>query len=45
MSRKKLPYMPRVLIRRDLSTRTILSKRDKASSRRALNKSVNAMWR
>lgn len=35
---KNLPYIPRVVIKMNIGTRIILSKKDKASSRRALNK-------
>lgn len=35
---KNLPYMPRVVIKMNTGTRIILSKKDKASSRRALNR-------
>lgn len=34
----KTPYMPRVVVKMDTSTKTISSKKDKASTRRALNK-------
>ncbi len=33
----KTPYIPRILIKMNTGTRVILSKRDKAMSRRALN--------
>lgn len=34
----KKPYMPRVIVKMNTGTRVILSKRDKAMSRSALNK-------
>lgn len=38
MKKRKIPYMPRVVVKMNTGTRTILSKKDKARSRRALNK-------
>ena len=43
MKKATKPYMPRVLITRDLSTKTILSKKDKARTRRALKKELREM--
>ena len=37
-SKKSTPYIPRIVIKMNTGTRTILSKKDKARSRRALNK-------
>lgn len=41
---KKTPYVPRIIIKMNTGTRTILSKKDKASSRRELNKRVRELW-
>ena len=37
-NKPKKPYMPRVLVKMNTGTRTMKSKKDKASSRQALNK-------
>lgn len=34
----KKPYMPRVIVKMNTGTRVMMSKKDKANSRRALNK-------
>lgn len=36
--KKKVPYMPRVLVKMNTGTRIIKSKKDKANSRQKLNK-------
>ena len=38
-------YMPRVVCRMNTGTRVIQSKKDKAFSRQALNKTVRELWR
>lgn len=35
---KELPYIPRVVVTMDTGTKTILSKKDKARTRRSLNR-------
>lgn len=42
--KRKTPYMPRVVIKMNTGTRTILSKKDKDKTRRALNKKTKEMW-
>ena len=37
-------YIPRVLVKMNTGTRVILSKKDKMSTRRALNKMVKEIW-
>ena len=41
---KKTPYIPRIIVRMNTGTRIILSKKDKACTRRALNKKVRDLW-
>ena len=38
------PYIPRVVVKMNTGTRTILSRRDKASTRRALNAALRSEW-
>lgn len=40
----KKPYMPRVVCKMNTGTRTMKSKKDKASTRQALNKKTKEMW-
>ena len=40
----KTPYMPRVIVKMNTGTRTILSKKDKAKTRRSLNKETKDLW-
>lgn len=35
---KKKPYMPRVVVKMNIGTRTMKSKKDKANTRQSLNK-------
>lgn len=42
--KRKTPYIPRVVIKMNTGTRTILSKKDKDKTRRALNKKTKEMW-
>jgi len=42
--KRKTPYMPRVVIKMNTGTRTILSKKDKANSRHELNKKTREQW-
>lgn len=45
MKRKsKKPYMPRVLVKMNIGTRTMKSKKDKANTRQALNKQIKEMY-
>lgn len=41
---KKTPYMPRVIIKMNTGTRVILSKKDKANSRKELNRKTRDLW-
>ena len=41
---KNLPYIPRIVIKMNTGTRTILSKKDKANSRQALNRKTRDLW-
>lgn len=40
----KIPYMPRVLVKMNTGTRVVKSKKDKASTRQALNKKTREMY-
>ena len=42
--KKKTPYIPRIVIKMNTGTRTILSKKDKAKTRRELNKRTKEEW-
>ena len=44
MKKNKLPYIPRIVIKMNTGTRTILSKKDKANSRRELNRKTRNEW-
>lgn len=39
----KKPYMPRVIVKMNTSTRVMKSKKDKANTRQALNKKTHDM--
>lgn len=41
---KKTPYIPRIVIKMNTGTRTIFSKKDKANTRRELNKRTKDEW-
>ena len=41
---KKTPYIPRIVIKMNTGTRTILSKKDKAKTRQELNKRTKEEW-
>lgn len=41
---KNLPYIPRIVIKMNTGTRTILSKKDKANTRRELNRKTRDEW-
>ena len=41
---KKTPYIPRIVIKMNTGTRTILSKKDKAKTRRELNRRAKEEW-
>lgn len=43
-SKKKTPYIPRVVIKMNTGTRTIASKKDKARTRRELNRKTRDLW-
>ena len=38
------PYMPRVIVKMNTGTRIMKSKKDKANTRQALNKTVREMY-
>ena len=40
----KKPYMPRIVLKMNTSTRVIKSKKDKANSRQALNKKTKESY-
>lgn len=42
--KKKKPYIPRIVIKMNTGTRTMLSKKDKAQSRKELNKRTRDAW-
>ena len=42
--KNKTPYIPRIVIKMNTGTRTMLSKRDKANTRRELNRKVRDLW-
>ena len=42
--KRKTPYMPRVIVKMNTGTRTILSKKDKALQRKELNKRTRDLW-
>lgn len=44
MKKNKLPYIPRIIIKMDTGTKIILSKKDKANTRRELNKRTRDEW-
>ena len=43
-SKKKKPYIPRIVIKMNTGTRTMRSKKDKAQSRKELNKRTRDAW-
>ena len=42
--KKKMPYIPRIVIKMNTGTRTIKSKKDKANTRRELNRRTKDEW-
>lgn len=40
----KTPYMPRIVVKMNTGTRVVKSKKDKASTRQALNKKIREMY-
>ena len=42
--KKKKPYIPRIVIKMNTGTRTMLSKKEKAQSRKELNKRTRDAW-
>ena len=38
------PYMPRIVVKMNTGTRTMLSKKDKASKRQNLNRKTRELW-
>ena len=43
--KSKKPYMPRVVVKMNTGTRVLKSKKDKASTRRALNKKMRDIFK
>ena len=43
-SKSKLPYIPRIIVKMNTGTRIILSKKDKANTRRELNRQTRNEW-
>lgn len=44
-SKKKAPYIPRIIVKMNTGTRVMKTKKDKAMKRQKLNKDVNKLWR
>ena len=44
-SKKKAPYIPRIIVKMNTGTRVMKTKKDKAMKRQKLNKDINKLWR
>ena len=43
-TKRNFQYVPRIIIKMNIGTRTILSKKDKAKTRRELNRKTKEQW-